>query len=146
MAEREYNFRLASELELQSRSYSVLLPQKKAAEIAGAPDFAAQMFKYCIETLDACDCVIAVLDGADADSGTCVEIGRAAARGKIIVGVRTDLRESEDRGLNLMVSHSCSRLLLRPSGSIREVAEAIHQMLFVNFPERISIARSKADL
>lgn len=133
VAEREYNVRLASELELLSRSYSVLLPQKKAAEIAGAPDFAQQMFNYCIGTLDACDCVIAILDGADADSGTCVEIGRAVARGKPIVGVRTDLRESEDRGLNLMVAYSCTHLVRRPLASLKQIARAIDGALSMIF-------------
>ena len=34
--------------------------------------------------------VVAVLDGADVDSGTAAEIGYAFARGKLIVGYRGD--------------------------------------------------------
>jgi nucleoside 2-deoxyribosyltransferase len=48
-----------------------------------------------------------------------VEIGYAYALKKPIVGVRTDFRASEDRGVNLMVSHACSRLV----GSARDTAE-----------------------
>jgi len=40
--------------------------------------------------------VVAVLDGADVDSGTAAEIGYAFARGKLIVGYRGDFRLSAD--------------------------------------------------
>lgn len=48
------------------------------------------------EAIDACDAILAVLDGADVDSGTAAEIGYAAARGKPIVGYRGDFRLSAD--------------------------------------------------
>ena len=41
------------------------------------------------------DAVLAVVDGADVDSGTAAEIGWAAARGCPVVGLRTDFRLSE---------------------------------------------------
>jgi nucleoside 2-deoxyribosyltransferase len=40
--------------------------------------------------------VVAILDGADVDSGTAAEIGYAFARGKLIVGYRGDFRLSAD--------------------------------------------------
>jgi nucleoside 2-deoxyribosyltransferase len=58
--------------------------------------------------LDACDAVLAVLDGADVDSGTAAEIGYAFARGKRIVGYRGDLRLSGDNEaltVNLQVEY-----------------------------------------
>jgi nucleoside 2-deoxyribosyltransferase len=60
------------------------------------------------DLLDRCDCVLAVLDGTDVDSGTAAEIGYARARGKPVVGLRTDLREGgENAGtpVNLQVAH-----------------------------------------
>ena len=46
--------------------------------------------------IDACDAVVAVLDGVDVDSGTAAEIGYALARGKRIFGYRGDFRLSAD--------------------------------------------------
>jgi len=40
--------------------------------------------------------LVAILDGADVDSGTAAEIGYAFARGKLIVGYRGDFRLSAD--------------------------------------------------
>lgn len=42
------------------------------------------------------DGLLAVLDGADVDSGTSAELGFAAALGKRIVGLRTDFRTIAD--------------------------------------------------
>jgi nucleoside 2-deoxyribosyltransferase len=46
--------------------------------------------------IDGARAVVAVLDGADVDSGTAAEIGYAFARGKLIVGYRGDFRFSAD--------------------------------------------------
>lgn len=46
--------------------------------------------------IDGADGVVAVLDGADVDSGTAAEIGYAFARGKLILGYRGDHRPSAD--------------------------------------------------
>ena len=54
------------------------------------------------------DGVVAVLDGADVDSGTAAEIGYAFARGKLIVGYRGDFRLSADNEggiVNLQVEY-----------------------------------------
>jgi len=58
--------------------------------------------------LDACDAVLAVLDGVDVDSGTAAEIGYAFARGKPILGYRGDLRlaaDNEALTVNLQVEY-----------------------------------------
>ena len=55
-----------------------------------------------------CDSVIAVLDGADVDSGTASEVGFAYGIGKQIVGLRTDVRKTGDNEaaiVNLQVEH-----------------------------------------
>lgn len=48
------------------------------------------------QMITSCDAVLALLDGCDLDSGTCAEIGFAAALGKFVVGVRTDTRSCGD--------------------------------------------------
>ena len=52
--------------------------------------------------------LVAILDGADVDSGTAAEIGYAFARGKLIVGYRGDSRVSADNEggvVNLQVEY-----------------------------------------
>lgn len=48
-----------------------------------------------------CDILLAVLDGADVDSGCAAELGFAMAIGKICHGLRTDWRDSGEFGLPL---------------------------------------------
>lgn len=54
------------------------------------------------------DVVLAILDGADVDSGVAAEIGYASAIRKPVVGLRTDARASSDSSghvVNLQVAH-----------------------------------------
>ena len=58
--------------------------------------------------IDACDLVLAVLDGVDVDSGTAAEIGYAFAKAKPIIGYRGDFRISADNEgsvVNLQVEY-----------------------------------------
>jgi len=112
LAERTFNEQLAAAIERLCPSITVVLPQREGAKLAGTADFSERMFRYSLAAIDCCDALVAVVDGADADSGTCVEIGYARAKGKPIVGIRTDPRACEDRGVNLMVANACSRLIL----------------------------------
>ena len=60
------------------------------------------------QAIDACDAVLAVLDGQDVDSGTAAEIGYAFARGKPIIGYRGDFRLAADNigsTVNLQVEY-----------------------------------------
>ena len=95
------------------------------------PNFCYHMFAFSINAIENADAVVALLDGADADSGTCIEIGYAIGKGKRVIGVRTDFRVAEDRGLNLMVANICSDLLIESSQTatinwlVREIAKAL---------------------
>jgi nucleoside 2-deoxyribosyltransferase len=58
--------------------------------------------------LDGADAVVAVLDGADVDSGTAAEIGYAFARDKPVIGYRGDFRlagDNEGAIVNLQVEY-----------------------------------------
>jgi nucleoside 2-deoxyribosyltransferase len=73
--------------------------------------------------IDRADAVLAVLDGADVDSGTAAEIGYACARGKAIVGYRGDVRPAGDNDgavVNLQVEY-----FIRASGGtiVRRLAD-----------------------
>jgi nucleoside 2-deoxyribosyltransferase len=113
-AERRWLRELASRLSVAG--HELFLPQDHAEAplLADPPDFHGA-FESCRDAIDRCDAILAVLDGADADSGTAWECGYAYARGKPIVAVRTDFRGGEDQGLNLMLRRCASRIVERPA-------------------------------
>lgn len=105
-AELEYNLKLKDML--LNNGFSVFLPQEDAEDSALERESQNQeyIFMKCVEGVDASDLVVAVLDGVDVDSGTAWEIGYAYAKGKPVIGLRTDFRELADGIVNLMVEMS----------------------------------------
>ena len=100
-AEQAYNRAVQSCLE--QLGIETWLPQERAE---GLTDPQA-IRDNCIEGIIWADHILAILDGADADSGTAFEMGYAHAFGKAIHGLRTDFRGTgDDGGLNLMLSRS----------------------------------------
>jgi len=118
-AEREFNRMLAAGLRANAGALEWLVPQEFCAvhdtgHAAGAPPDFAAIFADCVAHLERAEVVVAVLDGADADSGTCWEVGYAYARGVPVVGLRTDWRPGEDGGANCMLTRSCRELCRSP--------------------------------
>ncbi len=113
-AERRWLRQLAGRL--REPGHEVFLPQDDAALplLRDPPDFHGA-FEGCCAGIEWADALVAVLDGADADSGTAWECGYAFARGKPIVALRTDFRGGEDQGLNLMLRRSAVRVIERPA-------------------------------
>ncbi len=125
IAEREFNKSFAQLLQAQVPGLQITLPQVDAEPAPDCENFAAQTHQNCLNLLSKADLVIAILEGSDADSGTCIEIGYAAAKGIPVIGVRTDFRASQDRGVNLMVSQSCTELVSIATESIEDLAETV---------------------
>jgi nucleoside 2-deoxyribosyltransferase len=110
--ERRWNRELAGLLEDEIPDATVLLPQD--IKIHGAfnrPENFRHIYDRCIEMLEKSDLMVAILDGPDVDSGVSFEMGYARALDMPIVGVRTDYRESQDRGLNIVLAQGCTELL-----------------------------------
>ncbi len=126
-AERQFNLDLANEIRQNCKTckVSVILPQVKADELKDDKDFKCKIYSYCLQAIDKSDLVLAILDGPDADSGTCIEMGYAYARKKPVIGIRTDLRSSEDRGVNLMVSNICNAFIWQPCATISGLAPVV---------------------
>ena len=95
-----------------------LAPKKEIKEVLAMPyseerrdrwsKINAEIGRRNTEAIDNADAMLAVLDGPDPDSGTCGEIGYAAAQGKRILGYRGDFRQAGDNegGLvNLQIEH-----------------------------------------
>jgi nucleoside 2-deoxyribosyltransferase len=125
-AERRWNRDLARLLE--RGGLSVNLPQDSAsAPLSDEPPDFEGCFRLCRQGVEEADAVVAILDGADADSGTCWECAYAYGRGIPVVAVRTDLRAGEDSGLNLMLSRSALAVVRTPAGDerVERVAEGV---------------------
>lgn len=89
----------------------VFLPHRDAGEVDIHGKKRGLIFDEDMRRLDEADIVIALLDGPDVDSGTCIELGYAYAREKEIFGVLTDFRKWDEKGdinnINLMVWGIC---------------------------------------
>ncbi len=91
-AERAWNAALAG---LIARAgHWVFLPQDEVKDIASLD--ADAIFQVDIDGVRSADAVVAILDGADPDSGTSFECGLAFALGIPLVLVRTDFRGGGD--------------------------------------------------
>ncbi len=125
--DRAFNRELALAICKLVPDVTFILPQEYAEAIYGQERFAERVFEFCIRSVDEADAVLCIVDGADADSGTCVELGYAYARKKPILGIRTDFRSSEDDGVNIMVRKTCSEYLWLPNThlSMQEIVEAL---------------------
>jgi nucleoside 2-deoxyribosyltransferase len=124
-AERLWNATNATALRAQLPQWTVLMPQEFCATFdtggSGKPDF-GQVYNSCISHLTQATVVLAILDGADADSGTCFEMGYAAARNIPLIGLRTDWRPAEDGAGNCMLTRSC-RLV------VKSINEAVTELV-----------------
>lgn len=110
--QRRWNRLLATGLEQRIAGAEVILPQDfKFGQSYNNPKDFPKIFRACVASLREADAMVAVLDGPDVDSGTALEIGIAYERGMPIIGVRTDYRESQDRGVNLVVAGACTEIL-----------------------------------
>ncbi len=111
-AERHFNIYLRDKLVEQG--FSVFLPQEDGSDDTEARLELKQknIFEKDVKGIDECDIVVAVLDGgSDADSGTAWEIGYAYAKGKELIGLRTDIRTLGPEGnVNLMIEVSLDKL------------------------------------
>lgn len=107
-AERTYNARLAALLE--KNLFEVYLPQD-AGDDSDARGESAQNHLFCknLEALRESDIIVAIIEGADADSGTSWEMGYAFSEGKPVIALRTDFRRvGHHEHVNLMLEQSAT--------------------------------------
>ena len=140
-AERAWNLGLAERL--QAAGHTVFLPQAEVSAIASL--HAATIFQGDVDGVRSADVVVAVVDGADADSGTSFEVGLAYALGIPVVLVRSDFRGGGDAlpgqkldSVNLMLSEAASELVActNPEQTLADLAAAVMASL-VKIPEAL---------
>lgn len=107
---------------------SVIWPWEliSSAEIEALGDAAkAEVFRRCRDAIDESDLIVALLDGSQVDDGTSWEVGYGHARGKAVIGIRTDYRMAGDLAgatVNLMIDCSCSLILRSTPEFLRSFA------------------------
>jgi nucleoside 2-deoxyribosyltransferase len=122
-AEREFNVQLATRL--RSLGHEVFVPQEHPPS---EPTGKAILLKN-LRGLDWADGVVAIVDGADPDSGTSWECGYAYATRKPIVLFRSDFRGSgdvDDIPYNAMLIGAADARIELRLGTVDEAATAIH--------------------
>ncbi len=124
--EREFNVQLATRL--RALGHDVFVPHDNpASERTGKAIFLKDL-----EGLDWADGVVAIMDGADPDSGTCWECGYAYATKKPVVLFRSDLRgsgDADDIPYNAMLIGAADAHIELRLGTVDEAALAIHTAL-----------------
>ena len=130
--ERAWNEAMAARLE--THGHEVYVPHLHPA----ADHSATSIFLKDKEGIDWADGVVAIMDGADPDSGTCWECGYAYGKKPVIV-FRTDFRVGEEPGkgaYNLMLTVSATRALLLPFADVETVARRLGRALAALPPRR----------
>lgn len=104
-ADCDFNRKLRNEL--VSAGFKVFLPQEDSNNIKNHKDRGRIIFNRNLKGIENSDILVAVIDGADIDSGTAWEIGFAYSKGKPVFGLRTDFRTLGIEGtVNLMIEQS----------------------------------------
>jgi nucleoside 2-deoxyribosyltransferase len=134
-AERVFNARLAGLL--REMNIEVWLPQE-SEQGSMSP---RQIFEEDVQGIDWADVVVANMDGADPDSGTCWKCGYAYHKKPIVI-FRTDFRlgyenrndahfakEMSQAPYNLMLTESADVRLDLPFAAVEDVAKRIARAL-----------------
>ena len=122
--ERAYNLSVAGQL--KNNFFDVYLPQEAGDDsVTRNKEEQVRIFSENSRALENADVIVAIIDGADADSGTAWEMGYAFAHGKQVIALRTDFRRSGNHEkVNLMLEKSSTVVT-----SIVELLEAIKSPL-----------------
>ncbi|MDD1745942.1 MAG: nucleoside 2-deoxyribosyltransferase [Candidatus Methanoperedens sp.] len=106
-SEAELDFNRMLRNEIKRCGFNVFLPQEDSNNVKDRDDRQMIIFRKNEAAIKSSDIIVAVVDGADVDSGTAWEIGYAYALGKSILGLRTDFRTLGIEGtVNLMIERS----------------------------------------
>jgi nucleoside 2-deoxyribosyltransferase len=87
------------------------------------------IFARDLQAIERCDILLLVMDGRVIDEGACFELGYAYCRGKVCIGLKTDVRSLLPIGDNPMVE--CA--LRGTFGDIHDVSEWIQSRRWKHF-------------
>jgi nucleoside 2-deoxyribosyltransferase/predicted secreted protein len=123
-SEREYNKGIAEML--RQYLFEVYLPQNIGDDYAVREMCEhTRIYEHNKQALHDADLIVAIIDGADADSGTAWEMGYATALGKPVIALRTDFRMvGLKERVNLMLEQSAV-----VAGSKKELVDVLHSLV-----------------
>jgi nucleoside 2-deoxyribosyltransferase/predicted secreted protein len=126
--ERDYNLSVAGQL--RNNFFDVYLPQEAGDDSdTRNKEEQIRIFSENSNALKNADIIVAIIDGADADSGTSWEMGYAYAHGKQVIALRTDFRRSgRYEKVNLMLEESATVV-----SSMKYLLEAVKSPLITKF-------------
>lgn len=123
--ERQWNVSLRSAL---SEFCDVYLPQEDGSLLvdlvaSGVPVSEAKnaIFKGDLSAIERCDILLIVMDGRVIDEGASFELGYAFCRGKVCIGLKTDVRSLLPIGDNPMIECALRGIF----GDVDEMSEWI---------------------
>jgi nucleoside 2-deoxyribosyltransferase/predicted secreted protein len=105
-AERSYNLLVTGHL--RNNFFDVYLPQEAGDDSHSRnKEEQVHLFSENLKALENAEIIVAIIDGADADSGTAWEMGYAYAQQKQVIALRTDFRRAGNHEqVNLMLEES----------------------------------------
>jgi nucleoside 2-deoxyribosyltransferase len=141
-AEREFNRRVVGMI--HDLGYTTWFPQEDVGLLTDLMDelnmtldeVRDHIYGLNIEEVQKADLVVFVLDGRVPDEGACIEAGIAWAMGKPIIALKTDIRDAEPGGNNIMIDGIVSKV----AGSLeelREMLEPVHTLVDVTGAEPV---------
>lgn len=126
--EREKNAEIAEKL--RNNGFEVLLPQTVSAPMTVSGPDMKYVYDEVLNFLKKSDLVLAIVDGAEVDTGVAWELGYAAAMGIPTFCLRTDFRKSEANGVNIMIEYSATKMIYS-TGYTTTSNESIDEVLKV---------------
>jgi len=121
--ERQWNVSLRDAL---SGFCDVYLPQEDGALLVdlvanGMPvnEAKSTIFRHDVTAIERCDILLLTMDGRVIDEGACFELGYAFSRGKVCIGLKTDVRSLLPIGDNPMIECALRGIF----GGIDEICE-----------------------
>ena len=145
-AEREFNRRVVAMI--HDLGYSTWFPQEDVGVLTDLmeetgmtlPEVRDYIFDLNIREVQAADLVVFVLDGRVPDEGACIEAGIAWALEKPIYGLKTDIRNGEPGGNNIMIDG----IVTQTVGSLdelRDLLDPVHTVVDLTGDEpKVTIA------
>ena len=140
----EWNWNELLSRRLEELKLKIILPQERARPmLSGTATFSAkQLFRGNVGDIGKANVILAVLDQADPDSGTCWECGYAYKLGIPIIGLKTDIRGASDAPgvrTNLMLDCCCSQFIQVPlsrRNDVDWVAQMVEKAISRQFERR----------
>lgn len=126
-AEREFNRKVVSMI--HDLGYSTWFPQEDVGLLTDfiendgmtLEEARSHIFNLNIRAVQGCDLVVFCLDGRVPDEGACIEAGIAWGMNKRIIALKTDFRDGEPGGNNIMIDGIVAEL----AGSVDELRELL---------------------